>query len=151
MSKKNDIPVPPTVGEKKKKAESKYDANVLRKLIKEGKTAKEIMETMNIAHKQILKHHVLKLCSSDHCFYEIPGLYGNAARKAYVNSKGEIKIKQNMIDFGSIELIPEKTEFDVTVEGNKIILTLQCNGDTGQSGIPLEDHDNTMDKTIESQ
>ena len=108
----------------KKKAESKYDASVLRNLIKAGKTAKEIMDVMGIGHKQILKHHVLKLCASDHTFYEVPGLYGQNTRKAYVNSKGEIKIKNNLVDFKGLRLEPDKTEFDVEVVDDKIILTI---------------------------
>ena len=109
---------------KGKKVESKYDAATLRYLIKDGKTAKEIMETMGITHKQILKHHVLKLCASDHTFYEVPGLYGQNARKAYVNSRGEIKIKNNLVDFKGLVLQPEITEFDVEVVDNQIILSI---------------------------
>ena len=50
---------------KGKKPESKYDAATLRTLIKSGKTASEIMTAMGISHKQILKHHVLKLIATD--------------------------------------------------------------------------------------
>ena len=117
MSSKNTV-------SSKKKAESKYDAATLRNLIKAGKTAKEIMDVMGIGHKQILKHHVLKLCASDHTFYEVPGLYGQNTRKAYVNSKGEIKIKNNLVDFKGLRLEPDKTEFDVEVVDDKIILTI---------------------------
>ena len=50
MSKKSsDLTV-----DKVKKQESKYDANVLRDLIRNGKTASEIMLAMDIGHKQIL-------------------------------------------------------------------------------------------------
>ena len=51
--------------DKVKKQESKYDANVLRDLIRNGKTASEIMMAMSIGHKQILKHHVLRLIATD--------------------------------------------------------------------------------------
>ena len=61
MSKKSsDLTV-----DKVKKQESKYDANVLRDLIRNGKTASEIMLAMGISHKQILKHHILKLIATD--------------------------------------------------------------------------------------
>ena len=106
---------------KGKKPESKYDPAVLRNLVKEGKTAKQIMEAMGINHKQILKHHLMKLCATDKTFYEVPGLYERNNRKAFVNAQGEIRIKQRLVDFGSMVLTPE-TEFDVVVEGNKIIL-----------------------------
>ena len=108
----------------RKKSESKYDASQLRRLIVEGKTASQIMEAMAISHKQILKHHVLKLCASDHQYYEVPGLYGQNTRKAFVNSRGEIKIRNNLVNFNGLALEPEKTEFDVCVEGNQIILTV---------------------------
>ena len=50
MSKKSSD----STGDKVKKQESKYDANVLRDLIRNGKTASEIMLAMSIGHKQIL-------------------------------------------------------------------------------------------------
>ena len=119
MVKGKNIPDVPVV--KGKKPESKYDPALLRQLVKEGKTAKQIMEAMGIGHKQILKHHLMKLCATDKTFYEVPGLYERNNRKAFVNAQGEIRIKQRLIDFGSMVLTPE-TEFDVVVEGNKIIL-----------------------------
>lgn len=106
---------------KAKKAESKYDATELRRLIKEGRSAAEIMNRMGIAHKQILKHHILKLISTDREYYDIPGLYERKNRKAFVNSNGEIKLKMSNIDFGDMPLKPG-TEFEVLVEGNDIIL-----------------------------
>ena len=119
MVKGKNIPDVPMV--KGKKPESKYDPALLRTLVKEGKTAKQIMEEMGIGHKQILKHHLMKLCATDKTFYEVPGLYERNNRKAFVNAQGEIRIKQRLVDFGSMVLTPE-TEFDVVVEGNKIIL-----------------------------
>src|SRR5574344_107621 len=106
--------------DKVKKQESKYDANVLRDLIRNGKTASEIMLAMDIGHKQILKHHVLKLIATDKEFYEVPGLYDKNRRKAFVNSRGEIRLRMSNIDFKGMPLTPE-AEFDVVVEDNKII------------------------------
>ena len=119
MVKGKNIPDVPVV--KGKKPESKYDPALLRTLVKEGKTAKQIMEAMGIGHKQILKHHLMKLCATDKTFYEVPGLYERNNRKAFVNAQGEIRIKQRLVDFGNMVLTPE-TEFDVVVEGNKIVL-----------------------------
>ena len=107
--------------DKVKKQESKYDANVLRDLIRNGKTASEIMLAMDIGHKQILKHHVLKLIATDKEFYEVPGLYDKNRRKAFVNSRGEIRLRMLNIDFKGMSLEPD-TEFDVVVEDDKIIL-----------------------------
>ena len=54
------------------------------------------------------------------------GLYGQQTRKAYVNAKGSITIKNQMVDFKSLVLEPDKTEFDVEVDdvNKKIILTV---------------------------
>ena len=120
MSKKNTE----SGQEKGKKPESKYDAATLRTLIKSGKTASEIMTAMGISHKQILKHHVLKLIATDKDFYEVPGLYDRNRRKAFVNSRGEIRLRMSNIDFKGMPLKPE-TEFDVIVVGSKVILTNQ--------------------------
>ena len=94
MSKKSSD----STGDKVKKQESKYDANVLRDLIRNGKTASEIMLAMGISHKQILKHHILKLIATDKEFYEVPGLYDKNRRKAFVNSRGEIRLRMPNID-----------------------------------------------------
>lgn len=114
------------VEQKKKRAKSKYDANKLREMIKQGKTVKEMMAELDINHLQILKAHILKLQVQDQRFYEVVGLYKNNNRKAFVNAKGEIKIKNNMVDWRGLQLEPEKTEFDVEVnpEKGQIILTV---------------------------
>ena len=122
----NPLVVAGAVEKKRKKAESKFDPNKLRQLILENKSAKEIMETMKISHSQILKHHVYKLSLMDNCLYNIQGLYGQNTRKAYVNAKGSIMIKNHMVDFKSLVLEPDKTTFDVEVDdvNKKIILTV---------------------------
>ena len=128
----NPLVVAGAVEKKRKKAESKFDPNKLRQLILENKSAKEIMEIMKISHKQILKHHLYKLCTIDNCLYNvqglynIQGLYGQNTRKAYVNAKGSIMIKNHMVDFKSLVLEPDETTFDVEVDdvNKKIILTV---------------------------
>ena len=54
MSKKNPIQDDMVIT---KKQQSSYYAAKLRKLVKEGKKAKEIMEALDISHSQVLKHH----------------------------------------------------------------------------------------------
>lgn len=115
-----------------KKQQSSYDAAKLRKLVKEGKTAREIMEALEISHSQVLKHHLLKLCATDQTYYDVPGLYNRNSRKAYVNAKGEIKLKMSNIDFGNVVFKPE-TEFDVTVTETQVILTVLSPGTSRQS------------------
>ena len=120
---KNSVPsVPSVTGEKTKKVENKYDAAELRRMIKEGRTCKEIMDALGINHKQQLKHHLMRLCTTDRAFYEIPGLYERNNRKAFVTNSGELKLRMKNIDFGDMVLKPDM-EFDVTVQGNQIVLT----------------------------
>lgn len=124
MSKKHEATIDEILEPKAtKKFVSTYDANKLRRLIKEGKNAKEIMSELNIIHSQVLKHHLLKLCTTDQKYYEIQGLYQRRNRKAFVNAKGEIKLNMNNIDFGGNTFAPE-TEFDVAVTNNQIVLTV---------------------------
>ena len=131
MSQKNNGNLHPLVVagalEKKKwKLESKFDPNKLRQLIMENKSSKEIIEIMQIKHSQILKHHVYKLSIIDNRLYNVQGLYGQQTRKAYVNAKGSITIKNQMVDFKSLVLEPDKTEFDVEVDdvNKRIILSV---------------------------
>ena len=110
------------VGEKKS-PESKYNASLLRECIREGLDAKSIMEKMNITHKPTLKHFVLKLISQDRQFYDVKGLYLKSSARPYVNKKGEVRINVNKLDLGSLD-VNEGDEFAVTVEDNRIILTV---------------------------
>ncbi|GAB6037742.1 hypothetical protein JCM15519_23010 [Fundidesulfovibrio butyratiphilus] len=107
----------------KKRPESKYNASLLRECIKEGFDAKFIMEKMNITHKPTLKHFVLKLISQDRQFYDVKGLYLKSSARPYVNKKGEVRINVNKLDLGSLD-VNEGDEFAVTVEDNRIILTV---------------------------
>ena len=107
----------------KKRPESKYNASLLRECIREGLDAKSIMEKMNITHKPTLKHFVLKLISQDRQFYDVKGLYLKSSARPYVNKKGEVRINVNKLDLGSID-VNEGDEFAVTVEDNRIILTV---------------------------
>ena len=110
-------------GNEKKRPESKYNASLLRECIKEGLDAKSIMEKMNITHKPTLKHFVLKLISQDRQLYDVKGLYLKSSARPYVNKKGEVRINVNKLDLGSLD-VNEGDEFAVTVEDNRIILTV---------------------------
>ena len=63
----------------------------------------------------------MKLIATDKEFYEVPGLYDKNRRKAFVSSRGEIRLRMPNIDFKGMPLKPE-TEFDVIVEGSRVIL-----------------------------
>jgi len=51
----------------------RYDPDLLRKRIKEGKTAREIMKELSIS-SFTLKEHLFLLQREDKKYYEIPGL-----------------------------------------------------------------------------
>jgi hypothetical protein len=53
--------------------DTKFDADKLRKLINEKKSANEICQELGIP-KTILNNHHLKLMRKDRTFYDIPGL-----------------------------------------------------------------------------
>ena len=138
---KNLAPSIPSIHkENGRKVESKYDAAELRRMIKEGKTCKEIMDALGIVHKQQLKHHLMRLCTTDRAFYEIPGLYERNNRKAFVTNSGELKLRMKNIDFGDMVLKPDM-EFDVTVQGNQIILTNLSMVHQEPSSNPTDDGD----------
>jgi len=62
---------------------SKFDAMKLRTMIKEGKTAQQIMDAFDIP-KTTLKNHLTKLMTLDEKFYKIEGM---DARVASGNAK----------------------------------------------------------------
>lgn len=53
--------------------ESKFDANKLRTMITEGKTAQQIIDAFEI-NKTTLKNHLMKLMALDEQFYKIEGM-----------------------------------------------------------------------------
>ena len=108
--------------EGKKKTLSKFNADKLRTLIKQGKNANELMNEFGLVHKQVLKAHVQKLSIIDKTFYEVPGLFDINTRACYVNKNLEIKLNMKVIDLKGITLHPDD-EFEVSVNGNTITLT----------------------------
>ena len=144
--KKPDAPVEPVAPDSKskdsksKKNESKYNPTVLRELVKSGANAKTIMEKMDIVHKQVLKHWLLRLSTTDRTDYEIPGLYDVNQRQAFVNSKGEIRFHMKNINFSDMELKPDD-EFEVVVKNNQIILTKIAVGSKNPSAAAVKNID----------
>ncbi len=104
-----------------KKIESKFNPLKLRELIKEGNSAVQIMDKLEIKHKQTLKQYVLKLINNDRQFYDIPGLYLKSSSKPKVNKNRIIIIKVDNLDLGELTLQVDD-EFNVKVDGSKIIL-----------------------------
>jgi hypothetical protein len=105
-----------------KKFESRYNPKLLRECINEGMHADEIMEKLEIKHRQTLKQHILKLINDDKYFYEVKGLYLKTSNRPRVNKKLELKIYLEKVDLQDMQ-IEYGDEFRVSVEDGKIILT----------------------------
>ncbi len=100
----------------------KFDAAKLWDRIKQGKSAKEIMQELDIS-RWTLKEHLLILQNKTKQYYEIPGLFedGGGERKGK-----EVHYQREGIIFSAKML--EKTgfqagdEFEMIVEKDRIIL-----------------------------
>ena len=106
----------------RKRIESKYDPKILRQLLKDGLDAQQIMETMQIKHKQTLKQYILKLISTDRVLYDVKGLYLKDSKRARINQFGFLKVNLKAHDLGDLE-VNEGDEFSIEVIEGKIILT----------------------------
>lgn len=107
---------------KTKMFESKYDASFLRGLIKDGKTADEIQEALNLASRQSLKQHILRLINEDGKFYEVAGLYRDAKKNPMVNFKGDIRITKKQLLFEG-STYKHNDQFEISADNEKIVLT----------------------------
>lgn len=106
---------------KKRVAESKFNAEKLRILIEEKKSAEEIMATLCIKHKQTLKQYLLRLIGLDRKVYDIPGMYVRNLKRPVLNFKGEIRITRNMLDFPG-STYAHGDQFEVEPDNEKIVL-----------------------------
>ena len=108
-------------GEEKVKLESKFNPIVLRDCISNGMDAAEIMQRLDIKHKQTLKQYLMKLCTTDKVLYEIPSLYQRGASRPKANKKLELKISLKSMELDGVA-VQEGDEFTVTIWEGKIIL-----------------------------
>lgn len=106
---------------KKRIVESKFNAEKLRILIEEKKSAEEIMSTLSIKHKQTLKQYLLRLIGLDRKVYDIPGMYVRNLKRPVLNFKGEIRISRNMLDFPG-STYAHGDQFEVEPDNEKIVL-----------------------------
>ena len=96
----------------------RYDPDKLRKMIEEGKTAKEIQEEFSIS-PYTLREHLVMLQDLDKKVYMIKGLFGPSQKETP-------KIKAEGIVFSKAILEKSGFEpgdaFEMTVDGDRIIL-----------------------------
>ncbi|ACS79491.1 hypothetical protein [Maridesulfovibrio salexigens] len=107
---------------KSKMFESKYDANILRNLIKEGKNADEVQDALGLASRQSLKQHILRLINEDGKFYEVAGLYRDAKKNPMINFKGDIRITKRQLSFEG-STYKHNDQFEISADNEKIVLT----------------------------
>ena len=96
---------------------TRVDKKKLYKLVKEGKSAAEIMEELKIGLKQSLKSHLFDLSVEKNEVLVIPGMTGKAAGNRKVNTIGlQIPLSQlkGIFEVG--------TEFEMSIEKDKIVL-----------------------------
>lgn len=101
---------------------SKYNANALRKAVKDGLSVSQILEQFGIQNRQTLRKHLSKLIQEDKTFYEIPGLFTLPGTDVKVNKGGVIRLVLKNFDLKGLKCT-EGDEFTVSIEDEKIILT----------------------------
>lgn len=82
---------------KGQKIEAKYDGEKLYMLIKEGKTAKEIMTELGVKSIPTLKNHLFKLMTEKKEYLEIPGSSTRTRATSPVYRGGKIVLTANML------------------------------------------------------
>lgn len=95
-----------------------YQPEKLREMIRQGKTAKEIMHELSISSWS-LKEHVLMLQQEDKRHYEIKGLYESHAESHPAHVREGISFSPKMLEKTGFK---PGDEFEMIVEKDRIIL-----------------------------
>jgi len=96
----------------------RYDPDKLRKMIKEGKTPKEITEEFNIS-PYTLREHLTMLQELDKKVYIVKGLFDHSeTQKPKIKKEGIVFSKEILEKTG----FTPGAAFEMTVEEGKIIL-----------------------------
>jgi len=106
---------------KGQKIEAKYDGEKLYMLIKQEKTAKEIMSELGIKSLPTLKSHLFKLMTEKKEYLEIPGSSTRSRATSPVYRGGKIVLTANMLS--GME-IPESQKFRLEKSADKLVLTM---------------------------
>lgn len=85
------------VAKKGERIEAKYDAEKLYTLIKEGKSASEIMSALGVQSMTTLKNHLFKLIQEKKEYLEIAGASTRTRSSSPVCRKGKIVLTANML------------------------------------------------------
>jgi hypothetical protein len=102
-----------------RKPRSKIDNDELRKMLEEGKSAKEIMSVFKLTGPSALRNKVLQLSINDAKVYTIPGLFGRRDSDLTAGKLG-IRIPPNRIDK---KFRDHKFSIETNKENGTIVLT----------------------------
>jgi hypothetical protein len=96
----------------------RYDPDKLRKMIAEGKTAKEITQEFNIS-PYTLREHLVMLQERDKKVYMVKGLFDHSETEKPKLRKEGVVFSKEMLEKSGFE---PGDAFQMTVEEDKIIL-----------------------------
>jgi hypothetical protein len=96
----------------------RYDPDKLRKMIAEGKTAKEITQEFNIS-PYTLREHLVMLQERDKKVYMVKGLFDHSTTEKPKLRKEGVVFSKEMLEKSGFE---PGDAFQMTVEEDKIIL-----------------------------
>ena len=96
----------------------RYDPDKLRKMIEEGKTAKEIIQEFNIS-PYTLREHLVMLQNQDKKVYIIKGLFDQSETEKPKFRKEGIVFSKEILDKSGFE---PGDAFEMIVEEDKIVL-----------------------------
>jgi len=104
---------------KGERIEAKYDGEQLYALIKQGRTAPEIMAALGVKSMPTLKNHLFKLMQEKKEFLEIAGGSGRTRSSSPVYRKGRIVLTANMLSGITFE---EGQKFSVSATEEGLLL-----------------------------
>ena len=103
---------------------TKYDLNVFRKLVINGRTKNEIMTEMSIKNQPTFNSLKLKLMDEDKKYYKVKDNKTGSIKKGFKASIGKrntLTLSPKMLEMSSFK---PGDSFTVKITKNKIVLTL---------------------------
>lgn len=100
---------------------SRFNAELLRPLLQQGASLKEIKETLGIKNDQTAKDHILKLMGMDKCYYAVPGATTEGVQDVAVSKKGDLRVPAAALQALGATLAAG-TKFRLCAEGENLLL-----------------------------
>lgn len=102
--------------------ESRYQPGLLRQCINEGLSLDEMMDRLDVQHKNTLRKHILRLMDEDKTFYDIENLFSRSSNMPKVNPKGRLTLNLRGMVIGG-QKVEHGDVFKMHVEEDQIIIT----------------------------